>query len=240
MTKLCAALLVAAVVWAGEPVFYEVRFPNAVHHEAEVAVRFPAVRQPVLEVRMSRSSPGRYALHEFAKNVYRVRAEDAAGTPLEITRPNPHQWNVTGHDGTVTFRYTLYGDRVDGTYAAIDESHAHLNAPAAFVWARGFETRPVRVRFHPPEELGWKVATQLKPAAEPNVFTAPGLDRLLDSPVELSRFSTREWKVSDQTIRLVVHHLGDDNAVTGYAEKLKKVVREQVAIFGALPDFDHG
>ncbi|MCP5114323.1 MAG: M61 family peptidase, partial [bacterium] len=75
---------------------------------------------------------------------------------------------------------------------------------------------------------------------EPNLFTAPGLDRLLDSPVELSRFATREWQVSGQTIRLVVHHLGEDKAVTGYAEELKKVVREQIAIFGALPDFDHG
>ena len=50
---------------------------------------------------MSRTSPGRYALHEFAKNIYNVRAFDGEGKPLAINRPNPHQWNVSGHDGTV-------------------------------------------------------------------------------------------------------------------------------------------
>ena len=48
---------------------YEVSFPNVVHHEAEIAVTFTALPAVPLELRMSRSSPGRYALHEFAKNV---------------------------------------------------------------------------------------------------------------------------------------------------------------------------
>ena len=86
---------------------------------------------------MSRSSPGRYALHEFSKNVYNVRVTDGAGKPVHITRPNLDGWNVTGHNGTVVFQYTLYGDVADGTYNAIDLAHAHLNAPATFVWAPG-------------------------------------------------------------------------------------------------------
>jgi hypothetical protein len=98
-----------------------------------------------LELRMSRSSPGRYALHEFAKNVYAVKAVDSRGRALRVSRPNPHQWNVAGHDGTVTVTYTLFGDRADGTYAGIDLTHAHLNMPATFMWARGLEARPVRV-----------------------------------------------------------------------------------------------
>ena len=61
------------------PVVYDISFPNAVHREGEVTVRFSAVPAGALRVRMARSSPGRYALHEFAKNVYLVRATD--GTP---------------------------------------------------------------------------------------------------------------------------------------------------------------
>ena len=34
---------------------------------------------------MSRTSPGRYALHEFAKNVYDVRAFDGAGHAIDVT-----------------------------------------------------------------------------------------------------------------------------------------------------------
>src|SRR3984893_532929 len=128
-----------APLGAQDAVQYELRFPNAAHHEAEVRATFSGVRGPLLEVVMSRASPGRYALHEFGKNVYSFRATDAAGKPLHVDRSNPYQWNVAASGGTVVVSYTLFGDRADGTYDAIDPSHAHLNAPATFAWARGFE-----------------------------------------------------------------------------------------------------
>jgi predicted metalloprotease with PDZ domain len=65
---------------------------------------------------MGRSSPGRYALHEFAKNVYNFKATDSQGKALEISRPNPYQWDINGHDGQVNISYTLFADRGDGTY----------------------------------------------------------------------------------------------------------------------------
>ena len=59
---------------------------------------------------MSRTSPGRYALHEFAKNVFDVRITDEAGKPLAVSRPNPHEWDVTGHSGTVRVSYRVFVD----------------------------------------------------------------------------------------------------------------------------------
>ena len=86
---------------------------------------------------MSRTSPGRYAIHEFARNVYDVQIDDGAGGPLGVERPNPSQWNVTAHRGTVRVRYKVFGDQLDGTHLAIDATHAHLNIPAvAHVGAR--------------------------------------------------------------------------------------------------------
>ena len=144
---------------------YELRFPNAAHHEAEVRATFSGVRGRVLEVVMSRSSPGRYALHEFAKNIYNVRATDGAGKRLQVTRPNPYQWNVETSGGTVVIDYTLFGDRADGTYDAIDPSHAHLNPPATFAWARGFEKSPISLKIEIPPGSDWTIATQLAPGA---------------------------------------------------------------------------
>jgi predicted metalloprotease with PDZ domain len=108
---------------------YRLSFPNAVHHEAEISVTFRGISKPLLEVVMSRSSPGRYALHEFAKNVYHFSATDPAGTPLNIVRPNPDGWTISGHHDSVVVHYTLFGDHADGTYVGIDETHAHLNLP---------------------------------------------------------------------------------------------------------------
>ena len=226
-----------------QAVVYEIAFPNAVHHEAEVKATFAGVPAGPLELRMSRSSPGRYALHEFAKNVYAVKAVNSKGRALRVTRPNPHQWNVTGHDGTVTVTYTLFGDRVDGTYAAIDLTHAHLNIPATFIWARGFDRRPVRVTFRPlrPE---WKVATQLFPTDDPYTFTAPGLQYFMDSPTEVSAHDVRSWTVTSggrtQTIRFTLHHAGTAVQLDSFAASVRKVVAEQEGMWGELPKYDTG
>ena len=91
---------------------------------------------------MARTSPGRYALHEFAKNVFEVSIADGNGKKLTAARPNLHQWDVTGHDGTVVVSYLVYGDRTDGTYLGIDSMHAHINIPAALMFARGWFDRP--------------------------------------------------------------------------------------------------
>ena len=79
---------------------------------------------------------------------------DGKGKALATTRPNPYQWDVTGHDGTVRIIYKIYGDHVDGTYLAIDATHAHMNMPATLMWARGLEDRSVRVTLRAAEGPG--------------------------------------------------------------------------------------
>lgn len=242
MNAFLAALALSLA--AQEPVRYEVSFPNAEHHEAEIRVAFPAVVAETLQVRMSRSSPGRYALHEFAKNVYDVRAYDSQGEELAVRRPDPHGWEITDHDGSVTVTYTLFADHADGTYSGIDRTHAHLNMPATFVWARGLERRPIVIEFAPAEESGWRAATQLVPAGAPLRFSAPNLEYFLDSPTELSDHVLREWRIEDRgetfVVRVAVHHLGTEEEVTRFADGIRPLVEEARAVFGEIPAFDHG
>jgi predicted metalloprotease with PDZ domain len=222
---------------------YEISFENVVHHEASIKATFKNLKDDVLQVRMSRSSPGRYAVHEFAKNVYHVRAFDGKGKALPVTRPNPYQWNVAGHDGTVVFTYTLFGDKGDGTYLQIDETHAHLNMPATFAFARGLDNRPVQIKFNVREDLKWKVATQLKPLGG-NLFWAPHLQYFMDSPTEISNFLLHEFVEESNgkkyTIRVALHHLGTDADAAPYFEGVKKIVTQAKAVMGGLPDFDFG
>lgn len=238
------AALSTPVLGQNDPsVDYRVTFENAVHHEAQITVSFQNIGEEPLELRMSRSSPGRYALHEFAKNVYSVSAIGSDGQPLEITRDNPYSWRIADHDGAATITYTLYADRADGTYSQIDETHAHLNMPATFMWAPGFEDRPITLSFEPLHR-NWKAATQLPSTRGRMNFSAPNLQYFLDSPVELSNFDLREWTIGEgaerQTIRLAVHHEGEPDDVDILAEKTKKVVIEQIKVFGEAPDFDYG
>lgn len=226
------------------PVHYDVSFDNAAHHEARIVATFRGVPAGPLRVQMARSSPGRYAIHEFAKNVYSVSATDGAGRPLAITRTDPYGWSVGGHDGIVRVTYTLFGDHGDGTYAQIDTTHAHLNMPATFLWAPGYEDKPIRVRFVPRDPT-WKIATQLPPASAANTYWAPNLQYFMDSPTEISDFMLREWKVAgangkSYTIRLAVHHDGTAAEMDHFAQKVRRIIPQHRALFGAWPDFDFG
>jgi predicted metalloprotease with PDZ domain len=193
---------------------------------------------------MSSASPGRYARHEFAKNVFDVHAFDGTGAEVMATRPNPHEWVVAHHNGSVHFRYRLFGSRVDGTYLAVDSRHAHMNMPATLMWGLGLEDRPVRVVLEPPVDANWKVATQLYPTNNPMAFTAPNLQYLMDSPIELSDFELHSFSVADPSspanqpiFRIALHH--DSRAdVTRYMSSVEAIVRETVLIFGEFPVFE--
>jgi len=77
----------------------------------QVEVSFADLPADPLELHMSRSSPGRYAVHEFAKNVFDVQVSDSAGASLAVTHTAPNQWVVARHASEVRLSYRVFGDR---------------------------------------------------------------------------------------------------------------------------------
>lgn len=223
---------------------YEVSFPNAIHHEAEISMMVSDLPAGPLKFRMSRSSPGRYATHEFGKNVYNVKAFDATGKALPVLRTAGDEYEVTKPGKSVTVSYTLYGNWIDGTYAGFDETHAHMNIPATFMWPVGLDSRSRTVKFNVADKENWKVVSQLKPSGN-GVFTAPNFQYFMDSPTEISNGKTASWQVKSpsgktQTIHVVTHSSDEQPVIDGFAEMVKKVVDEQVAVWSELPTFDYG
>jgi predicted metalloprotease with PDZ domain len=243
-----ACLATAVSGWAQAPVDYRLSFTDYVRHLVDVEVVFSDVTADPLDIHMSRSSPGRYALHEFAKNVFDVQISDGAGRPLTPTRPNLHVWRVKDHGGTVRVRYRLFADRIDGTYAGVDASQAHLNTPAALMWAKSLETRPARLTFVPPPDVTWTVASQLYPTGDPLVFTAPNFAYLMDSPIQFAPQMMRTFPIPvsatgeapQTTIRVALRHDGTEAEADHFTGSVEKIVREARAVFGELPAFEPG
>ena len=223
-------------------VTYRISLPEPEHRWMQVDVTFPNLPAGPLQLRMSRSSPGRYALHEFAKNVFDVRVTDAAGAALAVTQPNPHQWDVPKHGDSVRVSYRIFGDRIDGTYLAIDSTHAHINMPAALMWARGLDDRPATVQFVPPAGRDWRVATQLLPGPDATTFSAPNLQYLMDSPSEFSSFALRMFSIPGvpgaPVFRLAVHHAGTDAEADAFVKDVERIVREARFVYGEYPAFE--
>jgi predicted metalloprotease with PDZ domain len=238
MTKFILFFLLSALTF-GQTNTYNISFKNPVHHEAFIKINFPNLRNNNLTVMMSRSSPGRYAIHEFAKNVYNLKATNSKGEILKVDRPDPYSWEIKGHDGTVNLSYTLFANRADGTYSQVDDTHAHLNIPATFMYAKDLEHRPIEINFNTPQHLNWKIATQLK-EIDPNTYYAPDLYYFMDSPIEISDFDLREFEINGQIIRFALHHEGSGEDFNQYFEQVKRIVEQEKMVFGELPDYDFG
>ncbi len=224
---------------------YDLSFPNAIHHEAEISLTVSQLPKQAATFRMSRSSPGRYATHEFGKNVYNVRAVDEANKPVVINRIDGDVYEVPKHNGTVKVTYTLYGNYPDGTYMGIDPQSIHLNMPATFMWVKGHDKQPITVRFNLPTGNAGVIATQLVPTADPYTFTAPGLQYFMDSPTKIGKLAVKEWKRTNTdgkslTFRLALEAAVADSTANGFAKKVARIVDQERAVYGEWPTYDYG
>jgi len=241
----CATICFAQDVQ--KAIYYAISFPNAIHHEAEIAMTIPQAPDGEFKVRMSRSSAGRYATHEFGKNVYNVAVTGADGSPVKFTQVEGDVWLVDAdHPATVRISYTLFGNWTDGTYTSIDLSHAHFNMPATFMWVlgKGEEQRQLKFEFDDLDKYGWKVATQLHHDGD-NVYSAPNLQYMMDSPTELSNFKETSWDVVNtdgktEKINLTVHSDDPQPVIDNFGKMVQKMVLEEKAVFGELPKYDFG
>jgi predicted metalloprotease with PDZ domain len=240
-TFLLLVLPLLTVAQPGTDVQYTIAFPNAAHHEARVTIVLPQQRpMPQIRIEMARSSPGRYALHEFAKNVYDVTAVADNGQPLKIRRTDPYSWEVDGLNGRpVRFSYTVFADRADGTYAAIDPERAHLNLPAVLAYAPAFADHTQWLHLEQLPDTAWRVATQLKP--EPNGwYSAPNLQYLMDSPMLIGKLTRRQWTQDGQQFEIALLHRGSAPEADSLAARTQRLTRAEARIWGTLPRFDFG
>jgi predicted metalloprotease with PDZ domain len=238
------ALVVIAVlqpaVRSETAVSYRFSFPEPQHHWMAVEASFSELSSVPLELRMSRSSPGRYSVHDFAKNVYDVVALGPDGRALTVSRPDPYGWTVQEHGPALTVLYKVFGDRLDGTYLAIDPTHAHMNMPASLMWGKGLDDRPLHLAFVQPPGATWSVATQLYPTERPLEFTAPNLQYLMDSPTEFGSIAWRPFSVDGHAFRFALHHTGTDAELDRYVADVAKIVTAERDVFREFPDYEPG
>ena len=73
---------------AAEAFHYRFSFPQPSERWMQVEATFGDLGAAPLELRISRSSPGRYALHDFARNVYDIHAFGPDGHELKVEKPD--------------------------------------------------------------------------------------------------------------------------------------------------------
>ncbi len=159
-TFLDATLALALIVLApphssGAPSRIASPFPSRSITGCRSTRRSPSSASAPLELRMSRVVAGPLLAARFREERLR-RARHRRGWPRAGDRRGRIRTGgpCREHGERVTVRYKVFGDRVDGTYLAIDTTHAHINMPAAIMWARGLDDRPVTLTLHAAGRLG--------------------------------------------------------------------------------------
>ncbi len=243
-TFLIALLAILSCPLFSQTIQYQFSAPNAAHHEAAITVTADKLPVGPAIFRMSRSSPGRYAKHEFGKNVYDVKAYDENGKALKVEKTDADIYKVSGHKGIVKLTYTLFANYADGTYASVDRTGYHLNMPASFMWVKGLEKAPVTLSIMVPDS-NWKIATQLKPTSNPTTFTAPDLQYFFDSPTKVGNLQISDWMVTNPdnkkyVMELAVETKAQPEILKEFTPKVARMVEEAKAVFGEVPAYDYG
>lgn len=246
MTSLLVTALPAQLDWVADhpgTITYTLDLAKVQQHELRITVDFPAVPPGVFYVKMPQSSPGRYAQHNFAKNVYDVEVAGGAAGEVLVSRIDPTTWAVTGHRGAVTFSYTLFANGGDGTYSGIDDRKLHLNMPASFVYGEQLNDRPVLLQLKEEQRPDWQVATQLVDLGQRR-FAAPDYYYFFDSPTMVGPMMRSAFPVTSgertDTIEVAMVHDGDRETFEKYVVMIDSVVRAQQRIYGELPAYDYG
>jgi predicted metalloprotease with PDZ domain len=230
---------------SAQRISYIVSFPNLAHHEAQVELLVSDISSRTAIFRMSRSSPGRYATHEFGKNVYDVSATDQDGKALTVNRIDGDVYEVPHPGGYIRLTYTVYGNYADGTYVGIDPAGVHLNMPGVFMWMKGMDNVPIAIHFKLPDDSHWTIATQLQPTNDPTTYTARGLQYFMDCPTVISNLSYRNWQVKNPdgktyAFRIALAGAADSADFSAFSEKVQRIVRQEQAVYGEVPAYDYG
>ena len=197
-----------------------------------------------VDFQMPRWSPGRYAVFDFAKNVYGAEAMgpcasgERCGTKgYRVERIDTQTWRVAAPPPQLTFSYNVYADDLSGTFSQLDARHANFNGASVFVYVVGHKHDPVTLKVGAP--AGWKIFNGQSKNTEQTEFSFPNYDLLIDTPTEVAPdFSVQTFEVAGKTYRVLVHSFGDEGGRRGeLAKAVERVVRAELATMPA-PDYE--
>lgn len=260
----CSLLLLLHGVARGqqEPpltsITYRLDMSRPVSHLFEVAIEVELPEgspSQSLDFQMSKWSPGRYAVFDFAKNVQEVYA--ASGicprnenvnseaprivcrlVPLPVTRVDDQTWRVdTKGNGRLTLTYKVFANDLSGTHSQLDSRHANYNGHTIFMYIVGHKGDPVKLSINPP--AGWRIVNGRMEYDGQREWQFPNWDIFVDTPTEIAPDWTKdEFQVNGKKYYVIVHSMGAEGGKRpALVRDIEKIVRAETAMWG-VPEFD--
>ena len=182
---------------AAPAVQYTVSLDDPTHHILHVRMEFrPApdskVQMPVWNAL--------YQVRDFSQYIIWLKAVDAAGGAVSTRMLDKTTWEVpSAHE----VEYEVYADQPGPFGAQLSAEHAFFNLAEILMYPVGQQGGAMSVRFTS-LPAGWKIATAMPAAGQPNTFAARNYDHMVDSPVEIGAFREADFNQGGAHYRVIV------------------------------------
>lgn len=211
---------------------YKLYLKNPSAHYIYVDLEIENITADVLHLQLPAWRPGRYELGNFAKNVKRVDAFDAAGTPLPYTKLTKDKWEIKCNGAkAVKVTYAYFAFELNAGACFADENQIYVNPVHLCMYLpdRMFETHEVQLEI--PEN--YKIACSLPQNA--NTLTAKSFDELADSPfIASANIKSDVYEVNG--IKFHLHFNGECKPdFTKIKTHFSAFTKKQIEFWGGFP-----
>ncbi len=191
----------------GQSLSYTISIQNSDSMLFKIKCEILNVNRNVLQLDWPTWTPGYVVLWNYGQYVSNLKAVDRTGHPLIVRRVSNSRIYIESNDAQlVTINYSVHAidppDNLGFAQAYLDSLQGWYNGAALFPEIEGFRDFPTTVRFDLPQ--GWNLATAMMPDGEEDTYVARNFDELVDSPVQMGRFLSREFVSNGVQFRVVV------------------------------------
>ena len=221
--------------------------PNSHLLEVAIEVELPdELKDKPVEFQMSKWSPGRYAVFDFAKNVQEFRAASGICPPRSlcdqamrpVTRVNDQTWSVAPlGSSSLTINYKVFANDLSGTFSQLDSRHSNYNGGSIFMYVVDHKPDPVKLAINAP--AGWKIVNGRTDQPGQIEWQFPNWDILIDTPTEIAPdWTSDSFQVDGKKYHVIVHSFGAEGGKrNNLVRDIEKIVRAETAMWGP-PEFE--
>ncbi|HKP76914.1 MAG TPA: hypothetical protein VJT67_15395 [Longimicrobiaceae bacterium] len=244
MKTFTRAALALACAWsapAAAQLRYTVDLTQPSTHMATVTLRVDSLPARDTLFQFAATAPGTYQTMNIGRFVRDLRATDARGREVPVTKTSANTWRIgePRRVRRVTYRIRdTWNTKVNEfpiylmAGSEIDTDHALLNAHALLGFPPSMQSARVTLRLVHPR--GWRVYTAL-PGAD-DVYQARSYDELVDSPFLLGTgITTETLAVTGVPVRIAVYSQSGQMTAAGLATSMNGMLEAAGRFIGRLP-----
>lgn len=214
---------------------YNVSFPEAQAHYADIEMHISGLKQPVLDLKLPVWTPGSYLVREFAKSIESFSA-DAGGKSIASPKINKNTWRIsTKGVSALTVKYRMYAFEISVRTSFVDATHGFLSTSGIFIYPANMLHQASTIHIKPYK--GWdKVSTSLEMVnGDPFTRISPNYDILFDSPIEVGNQDVFGFDANGVKYEVCMYGGGSYDKER-LKKDIRKIVDQEVAVFGENPN----